>query len=70
MSPTSVKSLICGQGRAQKFQIARIIAIELGISIPASEDASDALALALAHVYSMKSSFHLTARADIYFSTT
>ena len=48
LSPTRVKSLIAGRGRAQKFQIAQIVALELGIALPQSEDASDALALALA----------------------
>lgn len=51
LSPTQVKSLVAGRGRAQKFQIAQIVALELGIAVPQSEDASDALALALARHY-------------------
>lgn len=54
LSPTQVKSLVAGRGRAQKFQIAQIVALELGIAVPQCEDASDALALALARYYQIK----------------
>jgi crossover junction endodeoxyribonuclease RuvC len=47
-SPTAVKAFVTGHGRAQKFQVAHMIAHEREIEIPASPDASDALALALA----------------------
>jgi|SRR5579871_97432 len=52
LSPTKVKSLVSGHGRAQKFQLARMVALELDIQEPTSEDASDALALALAYARS------------------
>lgn len=48
LTPTEVKLLVAGRGRAQKFQVAQLIALELGIVPPSSSDASDALALALA----------------------
>lgn len=48
-SPTQVKSMIAGRGRALKSQLAHIVALRLGIAVPQSEDASDALAIALAH---------------------
>lgn len=48
ISPTAIKSIVAGHGRAQKFQVARMVAIELNIAIPTHEDASDALAIALA----------------------
>ncbi len=48
LSPTEVKSLVAGRGRALKFQLAHIVALQLGIVVPKSEDASDALALAIA----------------------
>lgn len=48
-SPTQVKSMIAGRGRALKSQLAHIVALRLGIAVPDSEDASDALAIALAH---------------------
>jgi len=53
-TPTQVKSLISGRGRAQKFQVAQIISLELKISLPNKEDASDALSLALAEVFYRK----------------
>jgi crossover junction endodeoxyribonuclease RuvC len=52
-TPTKVKSLVCGQGRAKKFQVAQLVAHELGIPIPRGEDASDALALAIAYVHTL-----------------
>lgn len=54
-TPTQVKSLISGQGRAKKFQIAQIISYELKIPLPTHEDASDALSLALAEIFYRKS---------------
>lgn len=54
LSPTRVKSLICGRGKAQKFQVAQIVAIELGIPVPKSQDSSDALAIALALAHDIK----------------
>lgn len=53
-TPTQVKSLISGRGRATKFQIAQIISYELKIPLPTHEDASDALSLALAEVFFKK----------------
>jgi crossover junction endodeoxyribonuclease RuvC len=51
LSPTRVKSLVAGRGRADKFQVAHLVSLELKIAIPESQDSSDALALALAHGY-------------------
>lgn len=51
MAATAVKSLVAGRGRAQKFQVAQLVAIELNIAVPESQDSSDALALALAHAH-------------------
>lgn len=48
LSPTAVKSRLTGNGRAKKFQVAHMVALRLGIPLPKSEDASDALALAIA----------------------
>lgn len=53
LSPTRVKSLTVGRGTAKKFQVAQLVALELGISPPTSEDASDALAIALACAHVM-----------------
>ncbi len=47
-SPTLVKSALTGYGRAEKSQVAFMVAKILGLSsAPSSEDASDALALAI-----------------------
>lgn len=49
ITPTAVKAHITGRGQANKFQIAQFVAMHLNISPPSSSDASDALAIALAH---------------------
>lgn len=47
-TPTLVKSAVTGYGRAEKSQVAFMVTKLLGlVSKPASEDASDALALAI-----------------------
>jgi crossover junction endodeoxyribonuclease RuvC len=48
-TPTAVKLSITGSGKAQKFQVAHLVARILNISTPKHQDASDALALALAY---------------------
>jgi crossover junction endodeoxyribonuclease RuvC len=48
LSATKIKSLIVGRGQAQKFQVAEMVALRLGIVVPTSKDASDALAAAVA----------------------
>ena len=51
-SPASAKKALVGNGRADKSQVAQCVAGELGLDeVPGSLDASDALALALAHLY-------------------
>lgn len=52
LAPTAIKALIAGRGRAQKFQVAHMVSLQLGIAIPQSKDASDALAIALAYAFS------------------
>lgn len=48
LAPSAIKLMVAGHGKAQKFQVARMVALELNIAIPSHEDASDALAIALA----------------------
>jgi len=48
--PTRVKKAIVGHGRADKRQIAMMIATLLRLPAPPRPDAADALAIALAHV--------------------
>jgi crossover junction endodeoxyribonuclease RuvC len=48
-SVTEVKSVITGHGRADKEQVAKMLTLMLGARDFATADASDALALAVAH---------------------
>ncbi len=50
-TPQAVKSAVCGSGRADKQQVARMVAALLGLeSPPAPDHAADALAVAICHV--------------------
>jgi crossover junction endodeoxyribonuclease RuvC len=50
-TPQQVKSAVCGHGRAAKEQVARMVQTLLGLAqMPASDHASDALAVAVCHV--------------------
>jgi crossover junction endodeoxyribonuclease RuvC len=50
-TPQNVKSAVCGHGRAAKDQVARMVQTLLALpTAPASDHASDALAVALCHV--------------------
>jgi crossover junction endodeoxyribonuclease RuvC len=49
-TPQQVKGAVCGSGRAQKDQVARMVMVLLGLSEqPRPDHASDALAVALCH---------------------
>jgi crossover junction endodeoxyribonuclease RuvC len=49
-APSRVKQAVCGYGRAEKAQVARMVQTILGLSSPpASTHASDALAVAICH---------------------
>lgn len=49
-SPLEVKTSVVGYGRAEKAQVQRMVASLLGLSEPVgSEDAADALAVAICH---------------------
>ena len=48
--PALVKKTVTGRGRADKMQVARIVAAMLGLRELPGEDATDALAVALTHV--------------------
>ena len=49
-SPLEVKTSVVGYGRAEKHQVKRMVASLLGLAEPpASDDASDALAVAICH---------------------
>ena len=50
-TPQKVKSAVCGHGRADKEQVARMVRSLLALpATPASDHATDALAVALCHV--------------------
>jgi len=55
--PAVAKKSVAGNGRASKEQVASMVARALGLAeVPTPLDATDALALALAHVYKSQSS--------------
>lgn len=52
LTPAEVKSAVAGSGRADKRQVARLVALQLpGVPADAPADATDALAVALCHTY-------------------
>jgi crossover junction endodeoxyribonuclease RuvC len=51
-SPAEVKLAVTGSGRAEKSQIQRAVARELGLAETVPADAADALAIALCHLQS------------------
>ena len=49
-TPQQVKGAVCGSGRAEKDQVARMVATLLGLAeTPRPDHASDALAVAICH---------------------
>ena len=50
-APNLVKKSIVGAGRAEKMQIRKMIAVLLPKAAPESEDAADALAIAITHAH-------------------
>ena len=49
-SPTHVKKVVCGYGRAEKGQVQRMVKVVLSLGAePATDHASDALAVAICH---------------------
>lgn len=48
-APTVVKQAVVGTGRAEKFQVSRMVSVILGLGEIKQADASDALAVAIAH---------------------
>lgn len=49
-SPTKIKLALTGRGRANKSDVRRMISMLLGVTEFESEDASDAVAIALCHI--------------------
>lgn len=62
-TPSQVKLAVTGSGRADKGQIQRMVRAILGLPEIASEDASDALAIAICHLNSAGLSQRIQASA-------
>lgn len=54
LPPASVKRSVAGNGQAGKTQVARMVGVILGHGRDLPEDATDALAVAIAHALSLK----------------
>lgn len=57
--PRLVKNLVSGYGQAEKEQVARMVAELLKFREPMAPDASDALAVAICHLYSRRAALML-----------
>jgi len=54
-TPLQVKNILCGYGRADKYQIQNMVKITLNLkAIPKPDDVADAIAVALCALYSYK----------------
>lgn len=54
-TPLAVKAAICGNGKAEKLQVQRMVTRLLHLKeIPKPDDTADALAIALTHAFSYK----------------
>ncbi|HKQ71213.1 MAG TPA: crossover junction endodeoxyribonuclease RuvC [Polyangiaceae bacterium] len=62
--PTRVKKSVVGHGRADKQQVAHMMATVLRLGVLPRADAADALAIALAHVHASSVQAHV-ARAQV-----
>ena len=49
--PAKVKKIITGNGRAEKFEVAKVLEYTLSVKLGGKYDATDALAIALTHFY-------------------
>jgi crossover junction endodeoxyribonuclease RuvC len=54
-----VKKAITGSGRAEKDQVARMVAVLVGLKHPQRADAADALALAITHAHATSTTVRL-----------
>jgi len=63
-SPLSVKASVVGYGRAEKSQIQLMVRTLTGVTVE-SEDAADALAVAICHATTTRNSAALRVRAGV-----
>ncbi len=65
-TPQQVKGAVCGSGRAEKDQVARMVKTLLGLlEIPKPDHAADALAVALCHANSAPLAARTLAAAEV-----
>jgi crossover junction endodeoxyribonuclease RuvC len=64
-TPQQVKGAVCGSGRAQKDQVARMVRVLLGLAHdPQPDHAADALAVAICHINSAPHAAALARASD------
>ena len=63
-APNAVKKAVVGVGHAAKRQVGHMVAMQLPGADPDSEDAADALAVALCHAFHMQSAGRLAAALE------
>ena len=57
-TPQQVKDAVVGYGRATKSQVQEMVRVLMGMeSIPRPDDAADAIAIAICHLYSARLTF-------------
>jgi crossover junction endodeoxyribonuclease RuvC len=53
-APRAIKLAVVGSGAAEKFQVAHMVRVLLGVAGPLSADAADALAIAVCHAHTRR----------------
>jgi crossover junction endodeoxyribonuclease RuvC len=53
-APRAIKLAVVGSGAAEKFQVAHMVRVLLGVGGPLSADAADALAVAVCHAHARR----------------
>jgi crossover junction endodeoxyribonuclease RuvC len=53
-APRAIKLAVVGSGAAEKFQVAHMVRVLLGVAGPLSADAADALAVAVCHAHARR----------------
>jgi crossover junction endodeoxyribonuclease RuvC len=53
-APRAIKLAVVGSGAAEKFQVAHMVRMLLGVQGPLSADAADALAVAVCHAHARR----------------
>ena len=53
-APRAIKLAVVGSGAAEKFQVAHMVRVLLGVQGPLSADAADALAVAVCHAHARR----------------